>query len=231
MWTGNIKFSSLADAGRWKVELFAESGEKPLTSSTLPMVQLGELFVESRLTTDPQMQPNKPFTYIGMENVQSGTGDLVGSTGCLGREIKSRSKVVMRDQVLYGRLRPNLNKVHHFTGEDGQFICSGEFLVLNAKENVVRPKVLRELLSSKIVLAAVIKFIGGASLPRVSIADLASIKVPLPSMEDQAKFEEYVREIDTRRGKIKRELEEMPTHLERRLQEMLQIKLVGEGVL
>lgn len=231
MWTDTIQSSELLSAGRWKVELFAETGVHPATSSMLPFVALGELFTESRLTTDPQTQSNEQFTYIGMENIESGSGDLIGETKRLGRDIKSRSKVVFHDQVLYGRLRPNLNKVHHFSGRQDQVICSGEFFVLNALEGVVRPRVLRQLLSSKSVVNLVTKFIGGAALPRVSISDLASIKVPLPLMEDQLKFEGFLSEIDERRASSKRELAEIPAELERRLNELLQVIPADEDFL
>jgi restriction endonuclease S subunit len=222
MWTGSIQYPELMATGRWKVELFAESLEKYSGKlSYLGVVPVRKLFVETNKTKNPQLTPNDEFSYIGMENVESGTGDLIDYRCCTGREIKSRSKVVQSENILYGRLRPNLNKVCLIKQPNKNAICSGEFLVLVPRCNKVRPRVLKELLSSQIVLGSVIKFVGGAALPRVSLADLESIMVPLPPMDRQLEFERILLEADARRAKIKRELQEMPTMLEGCLKDFL----------
>lgn len=222
MWAGLIQYPKLIATGRWKVELFAESLEKYCgIYSDFDYVPVGELFVESKKTINPQLTPNDEFSYIGMENVESGTGDLIDYRCCTGREIKSRSKVVQSENILYGRLRPNLNKVCMVKQPNKNEICSGEFLVLVARCNKVRPRVLKELLSSRIVLGSVIKFISGAALPRISLADLESIMVPLPPMDRQLEFERILLEADARRAEIKRELQEMPTMLEGYLKDFL----------
>lgn len=217
MWADTVQFKQLFNSGRWKVELYADAEDRVETTSTYPLFPLGKLFEESRVTIDPQSKSGEELTYIGMENVESNTGDLVGETTRLGGEIKSRSKVVCSGQVLYGRLRPSLNKVHLFQGKEDLVICSGEFFVLTPNKAVVLPRVLRELLASRLVLDSVIKFIGGAALPRISVSDLASIKVPVPPLKKQVELEKYLYEMDARRSSIKLELEEIPNKIEEKL--------------
>ncbi len=210
MWASAIPLAGIINEGRWKVELFAGTDAPAKKTSTLPFVALGDLFFESRATLNPQEDPDNVFIFIGMENVESNTGDLTGNLSKKGVEIKSRSKTFSEGQIIYGRLRPTLNKVYLCSSDTPNGICSGEFIVLNVREGLVRPRVLREILSSEFVLEQVIRFIAGAALPRVSFSDLASIEVPLPSVETQMKLEKSLFDLDARRKKLKKELSEIP---------------------
>lgn len=211
MWASSISLSEIINEGRWKVELFAGANNSTRMTSTLPFVALGDLFMESRTTVDPQENPEKIFIYIGMENVESNTGDLIGVLQKKGIEIKSRSKTFSAGQILYGRLRPTLNKVSLCPPDIHSGICSGEFFVLNVREELVKPRVLREILSSEFVLEQVTRFIAGAALPRVSITDLATIEVPLPCIENQNRLEKSLFELDARRKKLKHAISEIPS--------------------
>ena len=223
MWTGTAKKTALDHLGRWSVDLFSGGDSRKAHASELPYVSLGELFRESKSTRDPQNTPNELFTYIGMENVESNTGSLTGNLTRIGREIKSRSKVVSAGQILYGRLRPNLNKVCLFDGAQQNVICSTEFFVLNVESDKVYPLVLREILSSRIVLDEALRFISGAALPRISFSDLASIKVPLPSMTEQAELEAFISKMQAERETLRKQLSLIPSVVEDRLKQSLGI--------
>lgn len=223
MWAHSISLSKIINEGRWKVELFAGANNPTRKTSALPFIALGDLFLESRITVDPQENPENIFFFIGMENVESNTGALIGNLSKKGLEIKSRTKTFSAGQILYGRLRPTLNKVCLCPPDIHSGICSGEFFVLNVREELVKPRVLREILASEFVLEQVIRFIAGAALPRVSIADLATIEVPLPPFEVQKTLEKRLLELDVRRKKLKQELSGMPSLFETALRESQQL--------
>jgi restriction endonuclease S subunit len=223
MWTRSILLSEIINAGRWKAELFADRDISSLKTSNLPFFALGDLFSESRITLNPQEKPEEIFTYIGMENVESNTGDLIGDFLKKGIQIKSRSKIFSCGQILYGRLRPNLNKVILCPLNIHSGICSGEFFVLNTIEEIVRPRVLREILASEFVLTQVTRFVAGAALPRVSISDLATIEVPLPDIEIQNELEQNLLYLDNRRRYLKKELSEFPLLFELALKKSQQL--------
>ncbi len=46
--------------------------------------------------------------YIGLENIESNTSQLVGDIKVNFSEIKSNKSVFRKDDILYGKLRPNL---------------------------------------------------------------------------------------------------------------------------
>lgn len=209
MWVKTERLQSLVRAGRWKVEYFAGVPET-VPDSPHALVRLRDIVKESRLSVDPQTEPNRLFNYLGLEHVESLTGDLVGFAPKRGGEIRSRSKVFQAGDVLYGRLRPYLNKVYLAEGEVDHGICSGEFFVLRANPKRVLPRVLRYLLASGFVFDHVAKFQGGAALPRVPVEDLLRLLVPLPPLEMQHDLDQSLQEAEKHRRKLRRELEGMP---------------------
>jgi type I restriction enzyme S subunit len=75
-----------------------------------------------RISVHPTDRPELP--YIGMEHVEPETMRLV-STGSA-EEMKSNARLFRPGDVLYGRLRPYLNKVYRPNFEG---LCSAEFIV------------------------------------------------------------------------------------------------------
>lgn len=132
------------------------------------------------------------LNYVGLENIEAGTGRLVNYEPKPAGEIKSGTKKFYEGDILYGRLRPNLNKVLLNTSiEDGR--CSTEILVLEPVLEKVDPLYLSELLRTKEMNNRIIDLIKGAALPRVGISDLLSLDVPITSIEKQKEMAEIIR--------------------------------------
>ena len=55
---------------------------------------------------------DETYNYVGLENIQRDTGQLVDFEPQIGSEIKSNKVFFKKGMVLYGKLRPYLNKVH-----------------------------------------------------------------------------------------------------------------------
>jgi hypothetical protein len=205
MWIAIRPFNELLTHKRWNIEFFTGSKENEHESG-YPSVQIGQLATESRATIDPQSTPDKLFTYLGLENIASLTGELVGNTKKRGSEILSRSKSFGSGNVLYGRLRPYLNKVFVAQGDIDNGICSGEFIVLVPVAAKVRPQFLRYLLASEYVTRHVARFQSGAALPRIPVSDLLQIKVPIPPLAHQEKIEACLLDYEHRRRALLQEL-------------------------
>src|SRR3989344_2694987 len=73
--------------------------------------KLGEVFERITESLLPTKHPDKEFNYIGLENIESNTSQLVGVRPTMGKFIKSTKTVFRKNDVLYGKLRPYLNKV------------------------------------------------------------------------------------------------------------------------
>lgn len=110
-------------------------------------VALGEVWGESRTRVLPETIP--PTRYLGLEHVESGTNRITGE-GTTG-DVKSTVAVFSSGDVLYGRLRPYLNKVIQ-PSFDG--VASTEFLVFNEGDALSNQFLLHLLSSSIEVLLA-----------------------------------------------------------------------------
>ena len=163
------------------------------TTSGTPRVPIGEVVTERKNALNPQDFKSHVFNYIGLENLEANSGLLVNFAPVRGAEIMSRSKIFFPGDILYGRLRPNLNKVFLVGSNMSEGICSTEFYVLTPKHDRVLPYFLRYILSSDYVLERVKVLISGAALPRIQLEDFLSIEIPLPSLEQQAGLEEFLK--------------------------------------
>lgn len=209
MWIGEVSGAQFFGANRWTVSFFTESSG--VTLSAFPMRPLRELAAERRGSSDPQQLGDISIAYLGLENVRPMTGELVDFANRSATSVKSRSKIFQRDDVLYGRLRPELNKVFLAQGQVTEGLCSGEFIVLVPRKDVVLPRYLRHALASPFVTQFASKFTVGASLPRMATEDLLGIDIPVPPLEIQAKMVKRLAEIDSEIAELRGRLEGLPS--------------------
>lgn len=209
MWVGSVSASEIRTRSRWKVELYCE--EIATSSSTaFDLVALRHIVDERKESLDPQVYPDHLFNYLGLEHIRSITGDLIDFAPRKGKEIRSRSKIFRRGDVLYGRLRPYLNKVYIADGRAYNGICSGEFHVLVPRKDRVLPIFLRAVLASHYVQQYVSGLQTGSALPRLHLEDLLKLEIPLPPLATQQIYEAFLRKQDARRRQLMAELALLP---------------------
>ena len=145
-------------------------------------------------------QLTKPGTnYLGLASVQSHTGEIVD----LEETASGNCFACQPDDVLFARLRPYLNKVYR--AEIGG-CCSTEFHVLRVNQpQELTPEYLAVLLRSRLVLAQTVHMTSGNTHPRLTNDDVASLQVPIPSMDIQKTI---VAEVSRRRDEARRLREE-----------------------
>lgn len=178
---------------RWDLTYFRRPAFNP-KSVDFPNVHLSEVVHPLSKTThrlDPSDFPTSDFNYIGMENVESGSGSLTGKTHRQGTEIKSSCIAFSREHILYGKLRPYLRKVVDCSELDfDQGIASSEFLSLRPKEMACQTWLTHYLRSSAVAEQAKVAI--GARMPRISIDAFLKIWVPLPPLAVQKQIMERV---------------------------------------
>ncbi|MCX9012074.1 MAG: N-6 DNA methylase [Candidatus Methanoperedens sp.] len=203
----------VVDGGRQVVENYKP---KIKMDERWEVVELGAVFNKITDSINPK-ENNGNVKYIGLENIKSGTGNLNGDFNKEISDIKSTKLIFLINDILYGKLRPNLNKVWLATCAG---ICSTDFLLLRAKNNNVIPKFYSFILRDNDFNAQVLKGIKGAQLPRVGFEYISKIKVPLPPIsiqqeivlrieEEQKLVEANKKLIEIFEGKIEAKIEEV----------------------
>lgn len=148
------------------------------------MVTLKELFDTISVTINPQTETGK-VNYVGLENIESNTGKIVGSVECDIRSIKSTKRVFKSGDILFGKLRPALNKVSYV---DFDGVCSTDIIVLRPRNDEVNPEFYSTLLRNSNFNTMVLDGIIGGQLPRVDRNFLMGLSIPKVSIMEQNKF-------------------------------------------
>ena len=170
-------------------EMFGETAEN---LKGWPVKGLGDVLSVSPERADPANYPDRLFNYVGLESVEGDTGKLLPFQLTLGAEIKSIKNVFHPGEILFGRLRPYLNKVHLAVAHG---ICSTDIYVLRPQNGVIHPSYVACYLRSSYVLSAASGTVTGANLPRISRDALLAIHCPVPPIALQRYFGERIAEI------------------------------------
>lgn len=144
------------------------------------MVSLGEVCMPRRGKTAPQSLPGVAF--IGLENVESETGRIIGQG--VTDDVRSSVGTFQAGDVLYGRLRPYLNKVARpeFSGT-----ASAEFIVFPGCDEIIDPEFLHMVLMSP----DFVEFTGNldqGDRPRVKWEQISRFQFGLPPFNEQKRI-------------------------------------------
>ncbi len=146
--------------------------------------RLGEIVFLSNERCDPTISEDERF--VGLEHIQGGTGKLLGfGKSSITRSTKNRFK---QGDLLYGKLRPYLNKVW-VSNFDG--VCSTDILVFQ-KNNFISNEYLAICLLNQNFVEYTNQHMSGVQHPRVSYQILSQYILPLPPLLEQLKIAEEI---------------------------------------
>ncbi|MCE9552485.1 MAG: restriction endonuclease subunit S [Planctomycetes bacterium] len=128
------------------------------------------------------------YNYIALEHIEAGTGRAVGWQPVAGSQIRSNKFRFGDRHVLFGKLRPYLNKVllPSFSG-----ICSTDILPLLPAPNITREWLAICLRSPQFMEFARAKM-EGTKMPRLRTVDFRQYRFPVPPLAEQRRIVEHV---------------------------------------
>ena len=160
-------------------------------TSTLPTKRLKYLVT---LRRSPVTESGEALPYIGLENIESQTGRLVGDVEISGTTTPSAdegdkpSGIYFKcDDVLFGTLRPYLMKawVAEFPGR-----CTTEALVMTP--HAIEPRFLRSVCLSPAFIDSVDASTFGSKMPRAEWSFIGNMRVPIPTWKKQHAIADYL---------------------------------------
>jgi type I restriction enzyme, S subunit len=132
--------------------------------------------------------PNKVknLPYVGLEHIQSNTGLFTGSKNP--QDVKSSTFYFTENHVLYGRLRPYLNKVMipDFVGH-----CSTEIFPIRVNDELDRKFLFYWLLLDK-TSKRIDATSTGARMPRANMNEVLEFEIPIPPISEQKRLVEIL---------------------------------------
>ncbi len=163
--------------------------------------------------------------YIGLEHVEAHTMKLLGSI--VASEMKSSAAKFEARDVLYGRLRPYLNKVirPEFDG-----LCSAEFIVF-PDTPLLRSSFLQYRLNSYDFVSYA-SHLNEGDRPRVDFEEIGKFEINLPPEKEQIriveKIEELFSDLDAGVAALKRVKEKLKSYRASVLKAAVEGKLTEE---
>ncbi len=157
--------------------------------------RLGEVLSRVEAKVNPQTSAISSHFYVGLEHIESQTGRLLRGAEEVteGVSILSIKTAYQQNDILYGKLRPNLNKVY-LAEQEG--ICSTDIWALRASGEIL-PEFALHYLRSSVVHIRASQLATGANLPRIPANSFDRIPLPLPTLPEQQRIVDMLRQAES----------------------------------
>jgi type I restriction enzyme, S subunit len=180
---------------------------------------LGEATTVRKEKEDPRNLPNLPF--IGLEEVEAHTGRIISTQNT--SALRSAVAIFAKGDILYGRLRPYLNKVviPDFAGA-----ASAEFIVF-PRSKLLEPRYLQRVLMSP----AFVEFTTSTSTgdrPRVSYESMSPYVFPLPPVKEQHRIVAKIDSVSAKSKRARDQLDHVPRLVEKYKEAIIAAAFRGE---
>ncbi len=171
---------------------------------------------------DKNQNTHKGLPYVGLEHIESNSGRFIGSLEP--QEVKSSTFYFNQQHVLYGRLRPYLNKVMlpDFEGH-----CSTEIFPIKPNKQVAR-----EFLFYWLIAGSTVKKIDatwtGARMPRANMNQVLEFDIAFPPLQAQQTIVCQLDALRTETQKLEAVYQQKIANLEELKKSILQKAFNGE---
>lgn len=153
------------------------------------IVSIGKTFVFRNDLIRPTDGKSGDLRFIGLQHIESHTGKRLGEDRLLAEQLEGRKFQFSPGEIVYGYLRPYLNKVWI---ADCEGVCSVDQYVLQPKPEMVDTGYIAHFMRSPTFLRQAIALTHNLILPRLRTALLKGIPIPLPSLSEQRRIVAYL---------------------------------------
>ena len=169
-----IQFSSVQ---QWDVKRFFLSK----VHSKYPVEELGNHLIHQTEKIQPSDYPDKSFIILGVSN-KTGMFDAVEE---LGKKIKQKYHLVKDNWIAYNPYRINVGSIGIKTDKQKGAYISPAYVVISCKPTLL-PEFLYLVMKSAYFNTLVKDSTTGSVRQTLHYEELASIRIPIPSIEEQA---------------------------------------------
>jgi type I restriction enzyme S subunit len=158
--------------------------------------QIGDL-CEAVETIVPERRGKGNFRYVDISSINNEQKVITSVKIMANQEAPSRARqVILAYDVLVSTVRPNLNAVAIVPQDLNDEICSTGFCVLRAKRDILDPEFLFAWVRHPNFIKALVRLEQGIGYPAVRDKDIKQTNIPLPSLPEQRRIVDILREAD-----------------------------------
>lgn len=169
-------------------------------SLNLPTKKMSEVAPES---ASGKMQSGQVWQ-LNLDMIESNSGKIISKVYVDKDDVSSSTTTFDSSNVLYSKLRPNLNKV---VLPDECGYCTTELLPLKPDAKLLDRVFLATLLRSGEFVQWAINHSAGTKMPRVSLAAFREFKVIVPPMEKQLEFVHIAEQAEQTKASLNKGIE------------------------
>lgn len=173
----------------WKVEKFSEIA-----------------IIDGNMTTDFEKYSDYP--HIGIDSIERNTGNLFGYRTVAEDHVVSGKYLFTNKHIIYSKIRPNLNKV---ALPDFDGVCSADAYPILPIESKCNRVFLAYVLRSEYFLDYILQFCTRTNLPKVNRKEVSGFSTPLPPLELQNKFADFVARVEKQKATVKQSIDKLET--------------------
>jgi type I restriction enzyme S subunit len=177
-----LALQAQADAAQALPALQLRAAFTNTVASRWPKSRLGDLLRLRKEVVHPRDNPSGPAVFVGLEHVQSLTGERIGSLPVEMSQLTGRKPRFYTGDIVYGYLRPYLNKlwVAEFDG-----LCSVDQYVYEVNREKADTGFIAWFMRSPIYLERAPVDASPGQLPRIRTEEVASVEINLPPLNQQ----------------------------------------------
>jgi len=150
-----------------------------------PTRRLGDLLIRHNEIIHPGERKSGEAIFVGLEHIESNSGRRIGSLIIDLGNLTGRKPTFRRGQIVYGYLRPYLNKVW-IAEFDG---CSSvDQFAFDVQEDLADTTFIAAFMRSETFLRRSEIVTTTGQLPRISIDEIAAVPIELPPIDDQRRI-------------------------------------------
>jgi len=189
-----LSFVKFKNIERWDASYLLDANNIQSSYELVPLHTIINTFLQdlnnNSLRFESKRYPDKAFRYIGMENIEKETGILLNFQDVKGVDIKSQTIKLPKNFLLYGKLRPYLNKYYLNENDFDNIIVSSEFFVFSVKN--IDKYYFKYILSSSFIQNQIENHMKGARMPRISEGTFKNLKIPNPPLNIQNQIANHI---------------------------------------
>lgn len=157
--------------------------------------------IDGNMTTDYQKYADYP--HIGIDSIEKDTGELKGYRTVAEDGVISGKYIFTPKHIIYSKIRPNLNKV---ALPDFEGVCSADAYPILPMDNKCNRIFLAYNMRSPYFLEYILQFCNRTNFPKVNRKEVCGFKTPLPPLELQNQFSDFVEQAEKTKTSVKTSL-------------------------
>jgi len=147
-----------------------------------PEYRMSDVLIQRREMIHPQDNPRGSAIFVGLEHIESLVGTRSGSIQVEMSQLTGRKPKFYKGDIVYGYLRPYLNKVW-IAEFDG--LCSVDQYVYTVDSNLVDAEFVAWFMRSSVYLKRAPVDATPGQLPRIRTEEVAAVEINLPPIMKQ----------------------------------------------